>query len=84
MAKRPRVIGGQLFYAEVECYKHVAPIIEKIEFEGMAVIDVMPLVDYDVVDGVTSMRAVILRVAGEARPLKEPKTNVVKRLKNTA
>lgn len=70
MAKRPRVIGGQLLYAEVSCYKHVVAIIEKIEAEGMTVIDVIPLMDYDAVDGVTSMRAVIVRVAAEARPLK--------------
>ena len=70
MAKRPRMIGEQLFYAEVSCYKHVASIIEKIEAEGMFVIDVIPLMDYDVADGVTGMRAVIIRVAAEARPLK--------------
>ena len=66
---RPEVIGAQLFYAEVECYKHVVAAIKKIEAEGMAVMSVTPLVAYDVADGVTTIRAVIITVAVEARPL---------------
>lgn len=80
--KKPEVIGAQLFYAEVGCYKHIVAAIKKIEAEGMAVIQVTPLVDYDVADGQTSIRAVIITVAVEARPLKGLKTNKGKKDSN--
>jgi len=67
----PEVIGAQLFYAEVSCYKHIVTAIKMIEAEGMTVMHVTPLVDYDVADGVTAVRAVIITVAVEARPLTE-------------
>ncbi len=80
--KQPEVIGAQLFYVEVECHKHIVTAIEKIEKEGMAVIQVTPLVDYDVADGKTALRAVIITVAVEARPLKALKRNVGKKDSN--
>ena len=63
-------IGMQLFYGEVGCYKHIKAAIKQVEAEGMCVIDVIPLLDYDPTDELTTLRAVILRVAAEARPLR--------------
>lgn len=80
--KQPEVIGAQLFYAEVSCYRHIKAAIKKVEKEGMAVIQVTPLVDYDVADGKTALRAVILTVAVEARDLKGLETNKGKKDSN--
>ncbi len=80
----PVKIGGHLFWVEVGCYKHVKAAIEKIEAVGMTVMAVTPLEDYDVADDVQGLRAVVITVAGEARPLKEPKTNAGAKDKNTA
>ena len=66
---RPVKIGVQLFWVEVECYKHVKAAIEKIEAGGMAVMSVTPLMDYDLSDDIVALRAVIITVAAEARPL---------------
>lgn len=66
----PIKIGVQLFWVEVGCHKHVKVAIEKIEAEGHTVMSVMPMVDYDAADGITALRAVLVTVAAEARPLK--------------
>lgn len=81
---KPIKIGVQLFWVEIGCYKHVKVAIEKIEAEGHTVMSVMPLADYDAADGTFALRAVLITVAAEARPLKEPKTNAGAKDKNTA
>ena len=68
---KPIKIGVQLFWVEVGCYKHVKVAIEKIEAEGMTVMSVTPLMDYDPLENDTALRAVIITVAAEARPLKD-------------
>ncbi len=80
----PEIIGTQLFYLEVACYKQIVAAIKKIEARGMTVMHVTPLSDYDVEDGVTAIRAVIITVAVEAKSFADEKTNVGKKDSNTA
>lgn len=68
-------IGTQLFYGTVECYKEIVADIREVESEGMSVINVIPLMDYSPDDDLTTLRAVILVVAVEARELRGQQTN---------
>lgn len=64
-------VGVTTFFVEVGCYKHVRAAIQEIEANGMTVVNVVPLSDYDMGgDQVYMLRAVIIFVAGEARELK--------------
>ena len=65
------VIGAQVYFVEVGCYKHVRAAIMQIEAAAMTVLNVVPLIDYDMGgDKVLMLRAALIFVAGDARPVK--------------